>query len=84
VQSVPITNKFVNSNPIHGEAVDVWISPGTPVSSINITDRHDVTEILLKVTFKTITQSLICMTENAIYGSKYDPIYIAKIEHSVH
>jgi len=26
-----------------------WFSPGTPVSSTNKTDRHDVTEILLKV-----------------------------------
>jgi hypothetical protein len=24
-------------------------SPGTPISSINKTDRHDITEILLKV-----------------------------------
>jgi hypothetical protein len=30
-------------------------SPGTPVSSINKTDRHDVTEILLKVTLNTKT-----------------------------
>ena len=26
-----------------------WFSPGTPVSSINKTDRHDITAILLKV-----------------------------------
>jgi len=26
-----------------------WFSPGTPVSSTNKTDRHDITEILLKV-----------------------------------
>jgi hypothetical protein len=25
-----------------------WFSPGTPVSSTNITDRHNITEILLK------------------------------------
>jgi hypothetical protein len=29
-------------------------SQGTPVSSTNKTDRHDITEILLKVTLKTI------------------------------
>jgi hypothetical protein len=29
-----------------------WFSPGTPVSSTNKTDYHDVTEILLKVTLK--------------------------------
>ena len=26
-----------------------WFSPSTPVSSTNKTDRHDITEILLKV-----------------------------------
>ena len=26
-----------------------WFSPGTPVSSTNETDSHDITEILLKV-----------------------------------
>ena len=31
-----------------------WFSPGTPVSSTNNTDHHDVTEILLKVTLNTI------------------------------
>ena len=29
-----------------------WFSPGTPVSSTNKTDRHGITEILLKVAFK--------------------------------
>jgi hypothetical protein len=29
-------------------------SPGSPVSSINKTDRHDITEILLKVALNTI------------------------------
>ena len=32
-----------------------WFSPGTPVSSTNKTYRHDITEILLKVTLKTVT-----------------------------
>jgi hypothetical protein len=32
-------------------------SPGTPVSSNNKTDRHDITEILLKVTLNTINQT---------------------------
>jgi hypothetical protein len=32
-----------------------WFSPGTPVSSTNNTDRHDIAEILLKVTLNTIT-----------------------------
>ena len=34
-----------------------WFSMGTPVSSTNKTDRHDVTEILLKVALNTIKQT---------------------------
>jgi hypothetical protein len=32
-----------------------WFSPEPPVSSTNKTDRHDTTEILLKVALTTIT-----------------------------
>jgi hypothetical protein len=32
-----------------------WFSSGTPVSSTNRTDRHDITEILFKVALNTIT-----------------------------
>jgi hypothetical protein len=32
-----------------------WFSPGTPVSSSNKTDSHDITEILLKVALNTMT-----------------------------
>jgi hypothetical protein len=32
------------------------LSPGTPVSSTNKTDHHDIAEILLKVTLNTITK----------------------------
>ena len=37
-----------------------WFSMCTPVSSTNKTDRHDITEILLKVTLNTVnlTQTL--------------------------
>ena len=35
--------------------VDRWFSTGTPISSANKTDRHDITEILLKVALNTIT-----------------------------
>jgi hypothetical protein len=31
-----------------------WFSPGPPASSTNKSDRHDVTELLLKVTLSTI------------------------------
>ena len=41
-------------------------SPATPVSSINKTDRHDITEISLKVVLNSINQPL---TSNSIlYG----------------
>jgi hypothetical protein len=39
------------------ELIIRWFSLGTPVSSTNKTDRHDVTEILLKVALSTINQS---------------------------
>jgi hypothetical protein len=35
-------------------AAGQWFSPGPPVSSINKTDLHDITEILLKVALNTI------------------------------
>jgi hypothetical protein len=39
-----------------------WFSPGTPVSSTNKTDCHDITEILLKVVLNTITLTLKKLT----------------------
>ena len=33
----------------------MWFSLGSPVSSANKTDCHDITEILLKVALKTLT-----------------------------
>ena len=66
---VSITTKVVSSNPVHDEVytmqhyviefvsdlrqVGRWFSPSTPVSSTNKTDRHDITEILLKVALNT-------------------------------
>jgi hypothetical protein len=40
-----------------------WFSLGPPVSSTNKTDRHDITEILLKVALNTIKQTnkLLCL-----------------------
>jgi hypothetical protein len=35
----------------------MWFSPGPPVSSTNKTDRHDITEILLKVALSTTKQA---------------------------
>ena len=40
-----------------------WFSLGTPVSSTNKTDRHDITEIWLKVALDTITLTLIQLHE---------------------
>ena len=39
-------------------AADWCVFPGTPVSSTNKTDRHNITEILLKVASNTITLTL--------------------------
>ena len=59
MQSVPITTKVVSSNPVHAKVYSIQhyvikfvsdmlvVSPGTPVSSTNKTDHHDITEILL-------------------------------------
>jgi len=44
-----------------------WFSPGTPVSSTNKTDRHDLTGLLLKVALNTIsltcTKDMTCASE---------------------
>ena len=34
-----------------------WFSLGTPASSTTKTDRHDITEILLKIALSTINQN---------------------------
>ena len=36
----------------------LWFSLGTPVSSTNKSDRHDITEILLKVALNTLNQTI--------------------------
>ena len=40
-----------------------WFSPGTSVSSTNKTDRHDITEISLKVALKTVNQTSLHRNE---------------------
>jgi hypothetical protein len=68
VLSVPITTKVVSSNTVHDDttlcdkvyqwlATGRWFSPGSLVSSTNKTDRHDITEILLKVALNTLSPS---------------------------
>ena len=63
---MPNTTDVVSSNPAQARcrtlrdkvcqwhAAGRWCSPGTPVSSTNKTDRHDITEIFLKVALNTI------------------------------
>ena len=49
------------SRPWRGVVDKVWyglFSLGTPVSSTNKTDRHDITEIVLKVALNTINLNL--------------------------
>ena len=46
-----------------------WFSPGPPVSSTNKTDRHNITEILLKVALNTIKQSN--KQTNILHGSRW-------------
>jgi hypothetical protein len=70
MQSVLITTNVVNSHLAHvfdttlcdkvcqWLAAGRWFSLGTPISSINKTDRNDITEILLKVILNTITLTL--------------------------
>jgi energy-converting hydrogenase Eha subunit E len=38
-----------------------WFSPGTLISSTNKSDRHDITEILLKIALNTISIALLCI-----------------------
>jgi hypothetical protein len=40
-------------------ATDEWLSPGTQVSSTYKTDRHDITEILLKVALNTLIAQVV-------------------------
>ena len=80
MQSVPSTTKVVKYEPRSWRgildttlsdkfcqwlATGWWFSPGMPVSSTNKTDRHDLTEILLKVALNTVALTLtlqICHT----------------------
>ena len=48
--------KFVN-----WLATGRWFTSGPPVSSTNKTDRHNITEIVLKVALSTIKETNICL-----------------------
>ena len=49
----------VKVNTVIKFATGRWFSPGTPVSSTNKTDLHDITEILSKVALNTTNLSLL-------------------------
>jgi hypothetical protein len=78
---VPITTNVLSSNPVHSEVLDTalcdkvcqwlaagqWFSSGTPVSSTNKTDRHNITEKLLKVALGTLTLMSITIIYIVLY-----------------
>ena len=49
----------MSSNIDHGVVYSIqlhrWFSPGSPISSTNKTDRHDITEIWMFVELDTLT-----------------------------
>jgi len=47
-----------------------WFSLGTPVSSTNKTDRHDINAILMKVALNTITQTKLSIPKNNLFHAK--------------
>ena len=47
-------------------ATSLWFSLGTPAFSTNKTDRHDITEILLKVSLNTIA-----LTQKTLFSNNY-------------
>ena len=53
-----IQHTFVRDQVCQWFAAGRWFSQGTPISSINKTGRHNITEVLLKVALKTITLTL--------------------------
>ena len=68
MQSMPFTTKVVSSNPAHGEVylinhyVIKFDSDIQQISGFLQTDRHNLAEILLKVTLNTITLTLYSST----------------------
>ena len=57
-----------------------WFSPGTPVSSINKTDHHNIAEILLKVASNTINPLYVPNKAKAIFLRKIYLINIQKLQ----
>ena len=92
MQSVPITTNVVSSNPAQARCTRYsitffqWLakgrkfSSGTPSSSTNKTDRHDIVEILLKVALNTINQPT---NQNLITKTWYTIISISEATYSL-
>ena len=59
-------------------AAGLWFSLVTPVSFINTTDHHDITEILLKMALNTITPSphTHTHTHKVIPQQFWDPVFV--------
>jgi len=57
-----------------------WLSPGSPVSSTNKTDRQDITEILLKVALNTITLTSPLTVKSDTRQLKHT--YVDQLDHS--
>jgi len=88
---VPITTNVVSSNPSHGKVYSIqhylikFVSHlrqaggflrVLPVSSTNKTDRHDITEILLKVALNTITLISSIISYHNLLSGFYERIYL--------
>ena len=80
MQSMPITTKAVSWHGVLDATLFDkvcqwlptvrWFSLGTPVSSTNKTDHHDITEILLKVTLNTINHSWMIVLNLNVQSEK--------------
>ena len=52
-------HRLISDNYVIKFVSDLQNSPGTPVSSATKTNRHDITEMLLKVALNTITPTTL-------------------------
>jgi hypothetical protein len=60
-------------------ATNQWFSPGTSISSTNKNDRHDITEIVLKVALDAINLNQTSMTES---GERKNNCYSSAFKHN--
>jgi len=60
-----------------------WFSPDTPASSITKTGRHDIAEILLKMSLNTINQiKSIIKSKNKTTSLEVDNLQKSKVDPS--